>query len=333
MRYKTLSLGTLLILIFTSQLAAQNPNLGSAAAQFLKIPVGARSAALGGAMTGMSNDATALFWNPAGIAQNHAQSLHFSKVSWMTYFNLSAIGYTFNLKDVGTFGFHALALGMEKMEITTELQPEGTGQFFDSQDIVMGVSFARTLTDRFSMGFTTKYVRQRIWNETASGIAFDVGTHYGIDFLNTAIAMSMKNFGGDLQFEGPDLLIVHDDNDLFPNRLLQSSKETEKYPLPLSFQFGLASDLIHSSSVNARLGIDAVHLNDDTEQIRLGLETIFVQRFFIRGGYQINNEVDAGSLGVGLQQKIDNMIFKLDYAYVLHEYLEDNRFLSISLLF
>ncbi|NQV51372.1 MAG: PorV/PorQ family protein [Candidatus Marinimicrobia bacterium] len=333
MNYRTMRVRALFTLIFATLVSGQNPNLGSAAAQFLKIPVGARSAALGGAMTGMSTDATALFWNPAGIAQDHSHSVHFSQVPWMTYFNLTAVGYTLNLHDLGTLGFHAVGLGMEKMEITTELQPDGTGQFFDSQDIVIGASYARKLTDRFSMGFTTKYVYQRIWNETASGIAFDVGTHYSIDFLNTAIAMSMRNFGADLQFEGPDLLIVHDDNDLFPNRLLQASKQTEKYPLPLSFQFGLSSDLIHSTFFNARLGIDAVHLNDENEQIRIGLEGSVVQRFFLRGGYQFNNDVDAGSLGVGLQQRIDNTIIKLDYAYVLHKHLEDNRFLSLSLVF
>ena len=324
---------TIFTLILATLVSGQNPNLGSAAAQFLKIPVGARSAALGGAMTGMSTDATALFWNPAGIAQDHARAVHFSQVPWMTYFNMTAVGFTLNIQGLGTIGFHALGLGMEKMEITTELQPEGTGQFFDSQDIVFGASYARKLTNSFSMGFTTKYVYQRIWNETASGIAFDVGTHYNIEFLNTSIAMSMRNFGADLQFKGPDLLIVHDDNKVFPNRLIQAYKQTEKYPLPLSFQFGLAFDLIDSEFLHARVCLDAVHLNDADEQIRMGIETTFVQRFSIRGGYQINNDVGGGSLGVGLQQRIDNMILKLDYAYVLHEYLEDTRFLSLSLIF
>jgi len=321
------------VLMLITSLAAQNPNLGSATAQFLKIPIGARSAALGGAMTGMSSDANALFWNPAGITQEHNQSLHFSYMPWMTFFDITAIAYTKTLPKFGTIGFHILALGMEEMEVTTELQPQGTGQFFDSQDLVVGVSYARKLTDRFSMGFTTKYIHQRIWNETASGIAFDVGTHYNIDFQNTSIAMSMRNFGEDMQMEGPDLLIVHDDNDIFPNRLQQATKLTENHPLPLSFQFGLAGDLFKNAWLHSRVSVDAVHLSDDKEQIYSGIETILAHRFILRGGYQLNNDEERGSLGVGLNQRIDNLVLKLDYAYVLHEHLEDTRILSLSLLF
>ena len=323
-----------LILLMTFNTAmGQNPNLGSAAAQFLKIPVGARAAALGGAVTGMSTDANALFWNPAGITQEHNQSVHFSHMPWMTYFDITAFAFTKAFPDLGTFGFHVLALGMEEMEVTTELEPNGTGQYFDSQDMVIGLSYARKLTDRFSMGVTSKYVYQRIWNETAGGIAFDVGTHYNIELANITIAMSMRNFGADMQLDGPDLLLVHDDNAFFPNRLHQASKVTEKHPLPLSFQFGLAADLLKTSYLHSRISLDAVHLNDDDEQIYAGIETVLVQRFFLRGGYKFNNSEERGSLGVGLNQRIDDLVLKLDYAFVLHKHLEDARFISLSLLF
>jgi len=328
-----LSTFTVCFLIWVTTLSAQNPNLGSATAQFLKIPIGARSAALGGAMTGMSSDANALFWNPAGITQEHNQSLHFSYMPWMTFFDITAVAYTKTFPNKGTIGFHILALGMDEMEVTTELQPQGTGQFFDSQDFVAGMSYAKKLTDRFSMGFTAKYIHQRIWNETASGIAFDMGTHYNIDFQNTSIAMSMRNFGMDMQMGGPDLLLVHDDNEIFPNRLQQAMKVTEKHPLPLSFQFGIAGDLLKNAWLHSRVCIDAVHLNDDEEQIYAGIETVLAQQFIIRGGYQFNNDEERGSLGVGLNQRIDNLVLKLDYAYVLHEHLEDTRILSVSLLF
>ncbi len=323
----------LIVWLMTGSLAAQNPNLGSAGAQFLKISIGARSAALGGAVTGMSEDATALFWNPAGIAQNHNQSVHFSYIPWMQYFDITAFSYTLKLKDKGTLGFHALTVGMEKMQITTEKQPEGTGQYFDAQDLEMGLSYARQLTDRFSMGFSAKLLHQRIWNETANGLAFDVGTHYSINFQNLVLAMSMKNFGSDLKMEGPELLTVVDENDQFPNRLIQTMKQTEAYPLPLSFQFGVAADLLNTAFLHSRLAIDAVHLNDNAERINIGLESTFARQFIIRGGYSLNDDEAKGSLGLGLNQKLGEMIVKLDYAFVMHERLEDTRFMSLSLIF
>lgn len=328
-----LSKTLLFALVIVSTLQAQNPNLGTAGAQFLKIPIGARAVALGGAVTGMSTDATALFWNPAGIAQNHKNAAHFSHIPWMTYFNITAMAYTLNLPNRGTLGIHAMAFGMDKMEITTEIEPNGTGQYFDSQDLVIGLSYARRLMDRFSFGLTIKYIYQRIWNETAAGIAFDIGTHYSIDFRNTAVAMSMRNFGPDIHMDGPDLIILNDGNSQFPNRILQAGKLTDPYPLPLNFQFGIATDLFHSGFLKSRLAIDALHLNDNNERLILGLETMIAQRFALRGGYQINNTEERGSVGFGLHQRIDDIVLKIDYAYVLRKHLEDTKFISVDLIF
>ncbi len=321
------------IMIFTTGLHAQNPNLGTVGAQFLKIPTGARSAALSGAVTGMSIDAAALFWNPAGIAQDHTHAFHFSHTPHMTFFDVTAIGYTLSSPKYGTVGLQVLAMGMEKMEITTEFQPDGTGEFFDSQDLQLGVSYARKLIDQFSVGVTLKYIRQRIWHETATSMAFDCGTHYNIEFNHSTIAMSMRNFGQELRFEGSDLITFYDPLDQYPNRLIPTYLQTENYALPLIFQFGLATDLLQTPFLHSRLALDATHYNDQDEEVLVGLETIIAQRFILRGGYKFNNADERGSLGVGLHHRVDDVIIKLDYAYVLHEYLEDTQFISVDLIF
>jgi len=323
----------LMISILSTSLSAQNANLGTAGAQFLKIPIGARSAALGGAVTGMSMDATALFWNPAGIIHNHTHALHVSHIPWMTFFDVNALAYTINLKEAGAVGIYARTLGMEKMEITTEYQPGGTGEFFDSQDLEIGVSYARKLIDQFSFGITAKYIRQRIWHEVAAGIAFDFGTHYNIEFQNTSIAMSLRNFGPDITMGGPDLLVFYDGSDDFQNRLIPSNKNTEAYPLPMIFQFGMGLDLMKTQYFQSRLALDVVHFNDNDELVLAGLESTIAQRFIVRGGYRFNQNEQQPSLGVGLQQRIDKMVLKLDYAFVMHEYLGDTRFLSLDIVF
>ena len=71
------------VAIFFSALLAfpvlgQNPNLGTAGAQFLKIPVGARESAMAGAVIANTSDATSLFWNPAGITGVKTNDLGFS---------------------------------------------------------------------------------------------------------------------------------------------------------------------------------------------------------------------------------------------------------------
>jgi len=321
-----------LMLLIVSHVVAQNPNLGTAGAQFLKIPIGARSAALGGAVTVMSEDATALFWNPAGILQDHKHALHVSHIPWMTFFDVNAVAYTLSKADRGALGIYARTLGMEKMEVTTEYQPEGTGDFFDAQDLELGIGYARKLIDPFVFGVNVKYIRQRIWHESASGFAFDLGTLYNLDMKNTVISMSLRNFGSDLRMEGPDLLVFYEPTTEFPSRLIPSHKETEAYPLPLTFQFGLGIDLVDARFLHSRLGVEMIHYNDFDEQVLVGLETTFAQRFVIRGGYRYSSSQHQPSLGVGLRQRIDKMVIKVDYAYVLHDYLGDTRFISLDLV-
>ncbi|MFN4111501.1 MAG: PorV/PorQ family protein, partial [Ignavibacteria bacterium] len=202
----------LLFIIICTKLFAQHPNLGTSGAQFLQLPIDAKNSALGSAVVGLTDDASALFWNPAGIANVNSTSIHFSFFNWFKFFNVNAFSAAKNFGDVGIIGMSLIVMNMDKMEITTELYPDGTERYFDAQDLAIGLSYARNFTDRFRFGLTVKYIYQRIWNETANGIAFDIGTQYTLDFNNFTIAMSMTNFGPDLNMSGPDLNIVYDRN-------------------------------------------------------------------------------------------------------------------------
>ena len=201
---------TIVVLMCIGVLHAQNPNLGTSGAQFLKIPVGARAAALGGAFTSSGDDASALFWNPAGIVGVKGGALTVSHEEWWAGSRLNHAAYVQSFGEIGSFGLSFTMMAMDKTEVTTEEDPEGTGQYFDAQDLMLGITYARKLTDDFSVGITAKYVHQRIWNESASGFAVDVGTQYHIGFSDLRLGMSVTNFGGDLTFEGRDLRVDYD---------------------------------------------------------------------------------------------------------------------------
>ena len=182
----------ILILITGKMLFAQNPNLGTSGAQFLQIPVGARAESMGGALVGLTGDAEAMFWNPAGISKVKNVDAHFSYMNWFDLFDFNAAALVYNIENVGTFGASIIVLSTEKMEITTEEEPNGTGRYFDGNDVALSLTYAKYLTDRFSVGLTVKYISQRIWNESADAIAFDVGTQYLLDFQNLTIANNYK---------------------------------------------------------------------------------------------------------------------------------------------
>jgi hypothetical protein len=313
---------------------AGNPNIGTAGAQFLQIPVGARATAMGGAVVGHINDASALYWNPAGIVFVPSGSLFAGYTSWWATIGLSHAAFVYSISDVGSFGVSATILGMDPMAVTTELDPEGTGESFEARDLMVGVSYARRLTEDFSVGVTAKYVYQQIWKESASGIAFDVGTQYRIGVGDLTLAMAMTNFGADMQMDGEDLEIKHDGSaDLPYNRLSPGRLESAAYPLPLHFQVGVSMTVIDLESVGVLLAVDVTHPNDTRERVNLGTEVRVLQNLFLRGGYRINYDIESGTMGAGVRVPVGDLRVNFDYAYAIYDMLPSIHRISLGVDF
>ena len=324
----------LIILVGFGNIFAQNPNLGTAGAQFLQLPVGARSEAMGGAIVGLADDASAIFWNPAGIVKVENVQAHFSYMNWFDLFDFNAASIVYNVGDFGTLGASMVLFTTGKMEITTEENPNGTGRYFDAGDIALGITYAKYLTDRFNVGLTVKYINQRIWNETATGIAFDVGTQYRLDFQNLTIAMSMTNFGADMNYDGPDLDFLRLKDNNYPlSRLIPSRLSTEDYPLPLHFQVGIGFDVFEYDFVKMRGAIDVSHPNDNKERAHFGTEFSFFDRFFVRAGYKYNYDDQKFAFGAGANVPLGSTAVYFDYAYSVYDILPSVSRISVNLSF
>ena len=320
---RRLSVVCTLALLSLGVLRAQNPNLGTSGAQFLKIPVGPRAAALGGAFTAFGDDASALFWNPAGIAGVKGSALSVSHEEWWAGSRLNHAAFAQSFGDAGTFGLSFTAMTMDKIAVTTEDDPEGkSGLSFDAQDLMLGVSYARTLTEDFSVGITAKYVHERIWNETAAGLAVDIGTQYHIGFRDLRLGMSVTNFGGELTFEGRDLMVDYDANEATSTeRLLPAEIQAESYPLPLRFQVGLSMSPYVSDDLSVLLAADVIHPNDNTELVCTGIEARLMQYLVVRGGYRFGDDIARWSAGGGASVPLGNLRVGFDYAYVAYDLL------------
>lgn len=326
----------ILISIFLTSLTlfAQNANLGTSGAQFLQIPVSARAEALGNAIVGLADDAGSIFYNPAGIVKVKNVEVFFSYANWFDLFDINAVSLVYNSGSLGAFGASAIIFSTDKMEITTEENPNGTGRYFDAGDLALGLSYARYLTDKFSVGLTVKYINQKIWNESANGVAFDFGTQYLIDFQNLTIAMSMTNFGGDMQFDGPDLDIVYLKDPNFPlSRLTPARLKTDQYPLPLHFQVGIGFDIYKTEFMKIRGDIDASHPNDNTERVHFGSEISFFDRLYIRGGYKLNYDDQKFSFGAGANVPFSSTFVYFDYSYSIYDLLPGVHRISVKMSF
>ena len=325
----------LVALLLVSTIAcAQNPNLGTAGAQFLQIGVGGRAMGIGGATAGSIGDASAVFWNPAGIARIPDQAFHFSHVTWWATVQLNAFAYVITIEDAGTVGLSLLSMTIDPLEVTTEQQPDGTGQTFTPNSIAVGLSYARPLTDKFSAGLTVKYVRESIWNESCSGVAFDIGTQYELWFNKFTIGVSLTNFGGDLRMEGEDLSVKYDKDVYSPReRLVPANLTAEEYPLPLHFQVGVSAYPYTDDVISWLVAADVAHPNDNAERINIGTEVGFYDRFFLRAGYRYNYDEEGLTAGSGVHLPLGSTSVVVDYAYAQYTRLPPIHRFSVGLAF
>ncbi|RMH76205.1 MAG: hypothetical protein D6681_21750 [Calditrichaeota bacterium] len=294
--------------------------VGTTAAPFLTIGVGARPLAMGGAFVSVANDASALFWNVSGIAQLERPEMIFNHSEWLEEINFDYLGLTVPLGTFGTVGLSITAMTMGEFEQTTELQPEGTGVMFSAGSFAAAVSYGRRLTDKFMIGFTGKFIREYIWNSSATGVALDVGTLFITPFNDLRLGMSISNFGTKMRISGDDLLLQVDpdptisgNNNAIPARFL-----TDKFDLPLLFRVGASMEVMHSETSRLTLSVDALHPNDNAESVNVGGEYAFQETFYLRGGYRslfLPDSEEGFTVGAGLGTRLGTLRFRFDYAY------------------
>jgi long-subunit fatty acid transport protein len=323
-----------LFLLICAELHGQNPNVGTSGAQFLKIPVGPRAIGMGGAFVSSANDASALFWNPAGIVAVKSNELFASYTAWWGGINVNHAAFVSTSEDVGSFGVSMSLLTMGDMDVTTELQPDGTGQKFGAQDLMIGATYARKLTQDFSVGVSLKFVNQQIWNESSTGLAFDVGTQYRIGIGDLTIGMSMTNFGADMKYDGEDLRVKYDNDSQVPNnRLSPASLATADYPLPLHFQVGVSMTVVNTDGLKMLVAADAAHPNDNRERVNVGTELTVLDQFFIRGGYRFGYDTETGTFGAGALAPVGGSTVAFDYSYSLYTLVPNVHRVSIGIRF
>ena len=152
--------------------------VGTTSAQFLKLGIGARAISMGGTFVAEANDLSALYWNPAGLANINGSTIQLAQTDYLADISYSHAAFGTNLGTMGTVAASLIFLDSGEMQVRTASEPEGTGERFKVQDMALQLSYGRALTDRFSIGTTVKYIRESIWHSSASAMAFVVGVQF-----------------------------------------------------------------------------------------------------------------------------------------------------------
>jgi opacity protein-like surface antigen len=324
----------LILMPVTNIFAQEVKKVGTSSAAFLKIPVGARGSALGGAFVATVDDPSALYWNPGGLPRNTNYALMVDHSPWLPGLSYNFIGVVLPVQTFGTVGISVAALATDEMDVTTPANPNGTGEKFDAASVVIGIAYGRSLTDRFTIGGTFKYINERIFNSTATGIAFDIGTIYDTPLPGLRLGFSVSNFGSKLQMDGEDLNVRVDiaPDQLGNNQSVVGRLSTGKYDLPLIMRLGLAYDAWKDEQTRLTLSADGLNPSDNAQSVNVGAELAFLNEMFaLRGGYAELFLVDHEkglTLGAGLNSNIaGNVSFNAGYAYQYFVHLANvNRF-------
>ncbi|HZM17215.1 MAG TPA: PorV/PorQ family protein [Candidatus Krumholzibacteria bacterium] len=268
--------------------------VGTYAAQFLKIGVSARATGMGSAFTAVADDASAAFWNPAGLVdvQGTVIALHHSE--WPADINLDYANYTFAPAFVrGKVSLHARGLTMDPQVVRTVFRQDGTGEMFDSGDMSFGLSYARYFTDKFSAGVTVSWVHMGLADRSVNQVVGDFGLQYRIGIRGMKLGMMVQSIGSEVDFDN------------------RPSK------LPTVFKVGLSVDA-YRAGPHAIIGVgEFSHPSDNQEHENFGIEYSYNKFLFLRSGYNVNFDAESFAAGAGIAlQTSQSTSVDVDYSFV-----------------
>jgi hypothetical protein len=293
---------------------------GTAMFQFLKIGVGGRAVGMGEAFVAVANDASALYWNPAGIVKSSRiqdestvgisankgsgnNSFLFSHINWPVDVRHDFVGYVRQL-GVNAIGLSFTALHTDDFEETTEYQPLGTGNYVSFGDIAVGLTFARKMTDRFVLGATVKYIDETLAELHARSVLIDFGTLYWTGFGSSRFAVSVTNFGTNAGPSGS--LFLRDDTEV---------NKFQDFSPPTIFRIGFATEVIENENNKFTTAVQLNHPNDNSENVNFGAEYWWNNLLALRGGYRLNMDEESFTFGGGLKLPVNYFEMDLDFSY------------------
>lgn len=172
------------------------------AARYLRIGVGARALGMGGAFTAVSDDASACYWNPAGLVQlkNKEVQAMYSLLSIDRKYNF--LNYAQPMKDDRCFGVSVIDFGVGDIRGKNKFGSDTT--MFDDQENALIVSYAGNMENGLLLGGNLKYITQSMnpseGKQSAGGISIDMGMLWKAK-PNLTVGLALQDVGGFLKWD------------------------------------------------------------------------------------------------------------------------------------
>lgn len=290
------------------QAADVNSRAGTSGFSFLKIDHGARAVSMGGAFTGLADDESSLYYNPAGIARYETKRFVGGYHNYFTDMQAGMAGIIVPLGYDKAVGFHINYLNYGDF-IETDESGETLGEF-SGGDLLFGLSGAMRYGYNWSFGATLKFIYEKIQDYSATGVAVDLGARYSWDRERYMVGFMAQHLGFQL-----------------------SSLGEEKDKLPATFRGGGA---IRPRGLPMLFAADVIVPIDNDPVVALGMEYYELEPLYFRIGwnsfgsnYRTADSDDSWSgLGLGVGFDVKNM--QISYAFAPGAELGDSHRITIS---
>ncbi|MFQ5866593.1 MAG: PorV/PorQ family protein [bacterium] len=318
-------LSAIFLLLFVSPSSAgifSRERAGTTGATFLKIEVGARPVAMGGAFVAVADDANTTYWNPAGLAQLEEREITAMHNEWLEDIRYEFLGFVQPIKSergARGFGVGVMCLYTSGLEERTgeTIEPEGT---FGAYDIAVAGAYAWKVSKVVSIGVNVKVIHQKIENEKAWSGAVDIGLLYRPPAPRRGFSRGRFQLGFAVQNIGPEIKFIE-----------------ESDPLPLNIKAGIAKTFeLSSIKSKVTLALDVNAPIDNVPNGHLGAEFVYRKmkdtELAGRIGYKTNTIKDLNALsglsaGVGFVWKR----MAVDYVWVPYGDLGNTHRISLTI--
>ena len=293
----------ILMIICAAATGARAGDPGTSGFLFLRLGNGARASGMGEAFTAVADDATGIYWNPAGLAAIDGTELNLSHSEWLIDIRFEQISVANEMLG-GAVGlsFTGLFYGdLDRYGNYPSLVPDGT---FSPYDFAFSAGYGTDILPNLAVGGAAKLIYEKIDFESATSWAVDLGVSHKSMIEGLTLAASILNLG-------PQATFVE-----------------EKFYPPLQLRAGAAyrydAPWVHGNIITAT---DVVFPNDGDAKLHVGAEYNYERYVSVRAGYKSNYYVQGLTFGIGVNYK--NLRF--DYAFLPIEFeLGDSHRLSFT---
>jgi hypothetical protein len=308
--------------------AGEITKVGLSGGQFLKIGVGARAAGMAGAYSGIADDLSAIFWNPAGVADIEGYASEVSHTFWFAGMSHSFAAASMPVGEKLRLAASFTSFSSGDIQITNTLDPDGaTTGTYNVADIAIGLTLAGYLTEKFSFGATAKFISHAFSTASAGGVAFDVSSRYKTGFNGIDLGFGISSLGGQMAYDGAAFGRNVASSPGLGQGLSDTRLETSPFNLPLSFRAGLGIDMFRGIVEDAPevdlegiakhgwiVGADFETFADVPEQVAIGTEYTYREFVSLRAGYRFGSDQFGISGGFGFRYLSGDFDGRLDYS-------------------